>query len=133
MILDCPSCQVSFQFDESLFQGKARRVRCNQCGYIWRVQPTKRKRFTPAVDVDQETPRRVGIFGRFLSLLFSLSVLVLIAAAGIAILYIFLPELYDEVWPYLRGGWEMLGTYLAEWHIDGSSLPDWLPLRNYFS
>ncbi len=91
MIVDCPSCHTSFEVDPAVFMSGERRVRCNQCGYIWRVDkergkiPLKPSR-AGAKDVVRKKKR--GFFSMILSIfvwmaLLTLAIAVLAAFADI--------------------------------------------------
>jgi predicted Zn finger-like uncharacterized protein len=55
MIVRCPGCSKTYSIDDSLFVGKALKVRCRACGHVWAVGRSPRGE--PASAPDRARPK----------------------------------------------------------------------------
>lgn len=39
MQIECPNCATAYEVPDAVFGGRARRMRCEQCGFQWRAGP----------------------------------------------------------------------------------------------
>jgi len=65
MQINCPKCQTSYDVPEAVFGGRARKLRCAQCGTDWRVEPPAPQGAAPSrPEVENAAPAPAPVAAR---------------------------------------------------------------------
>lgn len=53
MLLNCPSCTISYQIPDDAVGPSGRKVKCHKCGHVWHAMPREEAEPAPAADAGQ--------------------------------------------------------------------------------